>query len=37
MPLIESLRSCTNKTFDVHMMVEEPGRYVDDMKRQAPI
>ena len=33
MPLIESLRSCTNKTFDVHMMVEEPGRYVDDMKK----
>lgn len=33
MPLIESLRSCTSKTFDVHMMVEEPGRYVDDMKK----
>lgn len=33
MPLIESLRSCTKRTFDVHMMVEEPGRYVDDMKR----
>ena len=33
MPLSESLRSCTNKTFDVHMMVEEPGRYVDDMKK----
>lgn len=33
MPLIESLRSCTKRVFDVHMMVEEPGRYVDDMKR----
>lgn len=32
MPLIESLRSCTKKTFDVHMMVEEPGRYADAMK-----
>lgn len=33
MPLIESLRSCTEKIFDVHMMVEEPGRYVNAMKR----
>lgn len=33
MPVIASLRSCTKKVFDVHMMVEEPGRYVDDMKK----
>ncbi len=33
MPLIESLRSCTDRVFDVHMMVEEPGRYVDAMKK----
>ncbi|MFR5601944.1 MAG: ribulose-phosphate 3-epimerase [Lachnospiraceae bacterium] len=32
MPVIQSLRSCTDKVFDVHMMVEEPGRYVADMK-----
>lgn len=32
MPLIESLRCCSDKTFDVHMMVEEPGRYVEAMK-----
>lgn len=33
MPVIESLRGCTDKVFDVHMMVEEPGRYVDAMKK----
>ena len=33
MPVIQSLRSRTDKIFDVHMMVEEPGRYVQDMKK----
>lgn len=33
MPVIQSLRSCTKKVFDVHMMVQEPGRYVNDMKK----
>lgn len=32
MPVIKSLRPCTEAVFDVHMMVEEPGRYVADMK-----
>jgi ribulose-phosphate 3-epimerase len=32
MPVIKSLRSCTDRVFDVHMMVEEPGRYVNEMK-----
>lgn len=32
MPVISSLRSCTKRVFDVHMMVEEPGRYIEDMK-----
>lgn len=32
MPVISSLRSCTDKVFDVHMMVREPGRYIGDMK-----
>lgn len=32
MPVIASLRSCTDRIFDVHMMVEEPGRYILDIK-----
>lgn len=33
MPVIERLRGCTDRVFDVHMMVEEPGRYVEAMKK----
>lgn len=32
MPVIKSLRPCTRAVFDVHMMVEEPGRYAADLK-----
>ena len=32
MPVISSIRKESKLFFDVHMMVEEPGRYVDDMK-----
>ena len=32
MPVIGSLRSCSDRVFDVHMMVEEPGRYINDIK-----
>ncbi len=32
MPVIQSIRPCTDKVFDVHMMVEEPGRYASVMK-----
>ncbi len=32
MPVIASLRSCTRMVFDVHMMVEEPVRYVDHVR-----
>lgn len=30
MPLIKSIRECTERMFDVHLMIEEPIRYVDD-------
>lgn len=33
MPVIESIRSCTEKMFDVHLMVEEPIRYIDDFAK----
>lgn len=32
MPLISSIRSCTDSVFDVHMMVKEPERYLDQMR-----
>ena len=32
MPVMASIRSCTDKVFDVHMMVEEPGRYAEAVK-----
>ena len=30
MPFIKSIRKCTNAVFDVHLMIEEPIRYIDD-------
>lgn len=32
MPVISSLRSATDCVFDVHMMVEKPERYIDEMR-----
>ena len=32
MPLISSIRKCTGMVFDVHRMVQEPGRYAAAMK-----
>lgn len=33
MPVIESIRPATNLFFDVHLMVQEPIRYIDEFKR----
>lgn len=30
MPLIKSIRACTERMFDVHLMIEEPIRYIDE-------
>lgn len=32
MPVLKSLRKETGLVFDVHMMVEDPGRYITDIK-----
>ena len=32
MPVIKSLRSATDKVFDVHLMIEEPIRYLQEFK-----
>ena len=32
MPVLKSIRNCTDMIFDVHMMVEEPDRYIYDIK-----
>lgn len=33
MPVIESIRKVTKKPFDVHLMIEDPIRYVDEFAR----
>lgn len=30
MPVIRSIRPCSDRIFDVHLMIEEPGRYITD-------
>ncbi len=29
-PVIRSVRKCTDRILDVHLMIEDPGRYIDD-------
>lgn len=33
LPIIQSIRKCSDRIFDVHLMVEEPGRYIDDFAK----
>lgn len=33
MPLIESIRSATDQFFDVHLMIVEPSRYIEEFAR----
>lgn len=30
LPVIRSIRPCSDRIFDVHLMIEEPGRYIAD-------
>lgn len=30
MPIIKSIRKCTERIFDVHLMIQDPERYIDD-------
>lgn len=32
MPVLESIKNCADTVFDVHLMVDEPGRYVKEFK-----
>lgn len=33
LPVISSIRKCTKKTFDVHLMIDSPERYLEDFKK----
>ena len=33
LPIIQSIRKCSERIFDVHLMIEEPGRYIDDFAK----
>lgn len=32
-PIIKDIRKCSDKVFDVHLMIEEPIRYIDDFAK----
>ena len=33
LPVIEHIRKATSKTLDVHLMIEEPGKFAEDFKK----
>lgn len=33
LPVIQTLRPCTERMFDVHLMIEEPIRYIDEFAK----
>ncbi len=33
LPVISAIRKATNKVCDVHLMIEEPGKYAEDFKK----
>lgn len=33
MPVISAIRKCTDKPFDVHLMIDAPERYVEEFKK----
>ena len=33
LPIIQSIRSCTDRIFDVHLMIEEPIRYIPEFAK----
>lgn len=33
MPIIKSIRKCTDKIFDVHLMIDNPDRYIDEFAK----
>ncbi len=33
LPVISAIRKCTDKPFDVHLMIDAPERYIEDFKK----
>ena len=33
-PVIKCIRKCTKLVFDVHLMIDKPERYIEDLKKE---